>query len=1108
VLAFGTIGFGVAYAKVDLGAHPGLPLHTVKADARQVSSRVIVIMRDQLSGQPATRAAIGKRIRVETSVDAPVIAKVRRSGGRIHQRYHALNGFAATVSDGERAALASDPAVKAVVPDQVVQLPTPPITPSGGSSGGGASPGRTSGTATCPSDPSHPLLEPEALQTTHTAFTDPSTPQAQNLVTGQGVKVAFFADGLDVNAPDFIRPDGTHVFIDYQDFSGDGTSAPTDGREAFGDPSSIAAQGRQVYDLASVVNPAHPLPPGCTITVRGVAPGAELIGMKVFGNSNSSFNSTILEGLDYALTNDHPDVISESFGGYPVPDTSEDLTRQFNEQAVAAGVTVVEGSGDAGVEASPASAASDPAVIDAGASTTFRNYAQATQYGSQFAPGGWLSDNISSIESGGFTQGGRVVDLVAPGEANWALCSPDTATYQGCADPFKGTNPSGLQSFGGTSESAPLIAGGAALIIQAYRETHGGQSPSPALVRELLTSTATDLGEPGVEEGAGEMNTLAAVKAAKSVADGNGSPTPVGQGLLVTPNQATVVGPAGSTPTDRTFKVTNVGSTSQEIHAHARAIATTVSDRTGSVDIDASSPTFIDGFGNSDPFQVVTFHVPRHTDRLVAFDAWSGPLARVGMTLIDPNGKFAAFTRPQGNGNHGEVDVSKPTGGGWEAIVFRSDGSFTGRVRFQFTTQDFGGVDSVSPATLTLAPGESAKLHLHTGLPSSAGDTEHDLVLSPSSGGPMIVPVVLRSLVDLGRHGGSFSGNLIGGNGRPSSPAQLDTFDFDVPAGEPELGVSLTFPDDAGTNISGTLVDPRGNAVAVESTTRIHENGGASSTHALQALHLDPRPGRWRFVVNVTNPVGGKALSVPYSGRVSFDAPRVSTTGLPDSADKIIKAGKTKTATIEVHNPGPASEDLFLDPRLPDRRPFSLLALTQDTALQFPLPAGSTPPIYLVPGQTNRLDAAAEATEPVTFDFGFGDPDIAAISEGTTASAHFAAPEVSPGLWKVGPSPVGPFTSPAPSGTVSTGLVARIKPLDPHAKPSTGDLWQTVIDTNAPGFNLLTVRPGASGTMSLKLKPRGPQGEVVRGTLYVDDFSLALDFGNELLAIPYKYRIG
>jgi hypothetical protein len=42
----------------------------------------------------------------------------------------------------------------------------------------------------------------------------------------------------------------------------------------------------------------------------------------------------------------------------------------------------------------------------------------------------------------------------------------------------------------------------------------------------------------------------------------------------------------------------------------------------------------------------------------------------------------------------------------------------------------------------------------------------------------------------------------------------------------------------------------------------------------------------------------------------------------------------------------------------------------------------------------------------------------------------------------------------------------------------------------------------------LKLRPRGPKGEVVRGTLCVDDFSLALEFGNKLLAIPYKYTIG
>ncbi|MDQ1681573.1 MAG: hypothetical protein QOH99_114, partial [Frankiaceae bacterium] len=895
------------------------------------------------------------------------------SGGHVGRRYHGLNAFAATVSDGERSQLKGDPAVKAVVPDQVVRLPSFANTGvAGGAQGSATAPNGTPPAGTCPTDPAKPLLEPEALQTTHTAFDDPSTPQAQSIATGKDVKVAFFADGLDIDNPDFIRPDGSHVFIDYQDFSGDGLAAPTGAAEAFGDASSIAAQGRQVYDISQFVNPAHPLPANCNITVRGVAPDAALIGIKVFGNSNSSFNSTILAGLDYALTHDHPDVISESFGGEAIPDTTQDLTRQFNQQAVAAGVTVVESSGDAGVRSSPESAASDPAVIDAGASTTFRNYAQGTQYGFQFASG-WLSDNISSIESAGITQGGRTVDLVAPGEANWALCSKNVALYEECVD-YAG-EPTDLQSFGGTSESAPLIAGGAALIIEAYRATHAGHTPSPKLVRELLTSTSTDLGQPSVEQGAGEMNTLAAVRAAASVADANGTPAPTGDGLLVSPNQTTIVGPAGTTPADSTFDVTNVGSSTQTVHAEARRIATTVSNQTGDVNLSASSPTFTDQFGTDRPYEQITFDVPSGADRLVAFDAWPGPLARVGMTLIDPHGNFAAYTRPQGQGDHGEVDVAKPAGGTWTAIIFRRDGDFTGTVHWQVQTQNFGTVDSVSPASLTLAPGESGAFALHVTLPSSAGDATHDLVLDSSSGARSIVPIVLRSLVNLGPHGGRFSGTLIGGNGRPSSPGQLDTYDFDVPAGEKELGVSLTFPDDAGTNINGTLIDPSGNALAAESTTR-SDLVTETPTHALQAYRVAPRPGRWRFVVDITNPVGGNALSVPYSGRITFDEPRVRTNGLPNSARTVIRAGRSRTATITVRNGGPASEDLFLDPRLPGRQALSLLALTPDTDIDLPLAVGAAPPIYIVPTQTDELDAAAEATQPVTFalGFGFGDP--------------------------------------------------------------------------------------------------------------------------------------
>ena len=37
-----------------------------------------------------------------------------------------------------------------------------------------------------------------------------------------------------------------------------------------------------------------------------------------------------------------------------------------------------------------------------------------------------------------------------------------------------------------------------------------------------------------------------------------------------------------------------------------------------------------------------------------------------------------------------------------------------------------------------------------------------------------------------------------------------------------------------------------------------------------------------------------------------------------------------------------------------------------------------------MPTQTNEVDAVAQATEPVTFDWGYGDPDLPAISSGNS----------------------------------------------------------------------------------------------------------------------------
>jgi hypothetical protein len=92
-----------------------------------------------------------------------------------------------------------------------------------------------------------PLLEPEALQLTHTAPSAVNGSTVGTGITGAGVTVGLIGDGLDPNNPDLMR-NGSSIVTEV-DFTGEGVDGPSPGGEAFADATSIAAQGNTTYDL-------------------------------------------------------------------------------------------------------------------------------------------------------------------------------------------------------------------------------------------------------------------------------------------------------------------------------------------------------------------------------------------------------------------------------------------------------------------------------------------------------------------------------------------------------------------------------------------------------------------------------------------------------------------------------------------------------------------------------------------------------------------------------------------------------------------------------------------------------------------------------------------
>jgi len=1142
----GLIGAGLcsalACSALAMGAVPAAAAGNAPARAAAALGRtgttvpVIVFLKKQPAGAIGSPVRSGDRSALIQAAQAPYLDQLQQLGAADVRGYRLVDAIAARVPAAAVGQLAQNPGVAAVIPDSPIVGPSPQAAGSGATGPIATAPARSAAVKTPPGACSTaPQLEPEGLGLTHTDSTVAGTQTARSLgYTGAGVRVAFLADGIDPSNANLMRGSKS-VITDYKDFSGDGTAAATQGGEAFLDANAIAGQGKRVYNVAGF-GAQVPATVKCNVRIEGVAPGASVVALKVFSNSNISTTSGFLQAIDYAVNTRHVNVLNESFGANPFPDvTSLDAVKEFNDMAVAAGVTVVVASGDAGPYNTIGSPASDPNVISVGASTDFRFYAQTDYAGAdRFAPRGWENDNISSLSSGGFAQDGATLDLVAPGDLSFASCTPDAAMYADCVN-FNGKATS-VEESGGTSESAPEVAGAAALVIQAYRKANSGAAASPSVVKQILLSTATDLGAPATEQGAGLLNSLKAVELAAWMA----ACDPVGETLRLSANQLNYVGKPGATAS-WTVRVTNTGHKAQTVTASGRGFTTGSVIKEASVTLnDTSSPHFTNWSGVNSNYGAVTFSVPSGQAVLDTSIAWPANASeaaslnkRVRLILVDPAGRLAAHSLPQGVGGYGSAQVLHPAAGTWTAVIFSDApgaGGTKGKVRFGASVSRGKSFGTVSPSTLSLAPGASATIRVSAVVPSGAGDSSGAVVLDGgrSAGGAVTVPVTLRGTIAAGLgKGGTFSGVLTGGNGRSPGEGQVAAYEFRVPSNLPKLlrdiDADVVLANDPANQVSGYLIAPGGQTMGYGSsylTTGFSSAGVPieSPKRQLSVYTSNPIPGVWTLIIDFTSPVPGNELADPFTGRIRFNTVVFDRGKLPDSGLVRIKRGTSVTYKLTLHNTGAAPEDVFLDARLSRQQTYALQPQDQVSGLKLPLSVTANPPEWIVPTMTHSVSVSATSTKPVMFDFGPfpGDPDEVSAA-GLTSTAGYPVGKLSTpvtqGLWFAVPSEVGPYgAGGAKTATVGLTATATTQEFDTSVSSQEGDFWKFGVQPLAASasYNLFTVSPGQTRTINLTVRPSGRPGTIVSGYVYIDDFVDSLQFlsGSQLVALPYRYTIG
>lgn len=342
--------------------------------------------------------------------------------------------------------------------------------------------------------------------------------QIRNLVSGtvydgKGVGVAVLDSGIDVSHQ-LTKTFSGHPGVLYsKDFTGQGTTS-----DSFG-------HGSHVVTMVAGDATSGPNSDG---RYDGVAPGVNIINLRVLNSNGVGLASSVIAAIDWAITNKttyNIRVLTMSLGTVAKDSYLNDPMCQAARRAFNAGIVVVASAGNKGKNSSGqkiyggiSSPGIEPSVITVGATNT---------YGTDIRS----DDTIATYSSRGPTRGWTLVngvkkfdnltkpDLVAPGNRLIGAQSPNgsapptlVANYPTLAVSNSGAAKDRVMYLSGTSMAAPQVAGAAAILLQANSKL------TPGLVKAILMYSAQPLqGFDTWEQGAGQLNVDGAVRLARLV---------------------------------------------------------------------------------------------------------------------------------------------------------------------------------------------------------------------------------------------------------------------------------------------------------------------------------------------------------------------------------------------------------------------------------------------------------------------------------------------------------------------------------------------------------------------------------------------------------------